>query len=106
MENETTDMIIENVKIDKTIFMETYTHKEWLQLLNKCHNHCQKDRKEFIYVYYHYKKNLKMKINEYRKKRCDKAMDFERNPVKLKLYPPLRNTMESVYFAKGGNILE
>jgi hypothetical protein len=30
MENETMDMIIENVKIDKTIFMETYTREEWL----------------------------------------------------------------------------
>jgi hypothetical protein len=29
MENETMDMIIENVKIDKTIFMETYTCEEW-----------------------------------------------------------------------------
>jgi hypothetical protein len=33
-------------------------------------------------------------------------MDFERNPFKLKLYPPLRNTAKGVYIAKGGNILE
>jgi hypothetical protein len=33
-------------------------------------------------------------------------VDFERNPLKLKLYPTLRNAVEGVYFAKGGNILE
>jgi len=57
-------MIVKNVKIDKIIFMETYIHEEWLQLLFKCQNHCSKDGKEFIYVYCHYK-NLKMKINEH-----------------------------------------
>jgi hypothetical protein len=30
MESEATVMIVENVKIDKTIFVETYIHKEWL----------------------------------------------------------------------------
>jgi len=30
MENETIDMIVENVKINKTIFMETYIREEWL----------------------------------------------------------------------------
>jgi hypothetical protein len=53
MESETMDMIVENVKMDKIIFMETYTCKEWLQLLKECHNHCQEDRKEFIYIYCH-----------------------------------------------------
>jgi hypothetical protein len=33
-------------------------------------------------------------------------MDFERNPFKLKLYPPLKNVVEDVYIVKGGNILE
>jgi hypothetical protein len=33
MESEAIDMIIENVKIDKTIFMKTYTCEEWLRLL-------------------------------------------------------------------------
>jgi hypothetical protein len=65
-----------------------------------------KGHKEFICVYYHCKKNLKMWINEHRKKGCDKLVDFEGNPFKLKLYPPLRNAMEGVLFAKGGNILE
>jgi hypothetical protein len=106
MESAATHMIIENVKIDKTIFMETYTHEEWLQLLNECYSHCRKDKKEFICVYCHYKKNLKLKIKEYQKKGCDKAMDFEGYPLKLKLYPPLKNTTESVYLAKGGNILK
>jgi hypothetical protein len=33
-------------------------------------------------------------------------MDFKGNHLKLKLHPPLRNTMEVVHLAKGGNILE
>ncbi len=43
------DMIEENVKIDKTILVKTYTHEEWLRLLQKC----QEERKEFICVYCH-----------------------------------------------------
>jgi hypothetical protein len=39
MENDAMDMIIENVKIDKTILMETYTHEKWLQLFKECHNY-------------------------------------------------------------------
>jgi hypothetical protein len=41
-----------------------------------------------------------------KRKGCDKVVDSERNPLKLKLYPTLRNAVEGVYFAKGGNILE
>jgi hypothetical protein len=47
-----------------------------------------------------------MRINEHQKKGCDKVVDSERNPFKLKLYPPLRNATKGVYLAKGGNILE
>jgi hypothetical protein len=32
-----------------------------------------------------------MRINEQGKKGCDKAMDSEGNPFKLKLHPPLKN---------------
>jgi hypothetical protein len=46
-----------------------------------------------------------MRINEQQKKGCDKVVDFKRNPLKLKLYPPLRNIAEVVYLVKGGNIL-
>jgi hypothetical protein len=53
------------------------------------HSHKQEDRKEFIFVYCKCKKNLKMKINEHRKKRCKKTMDFEGNSLTLKLYSPL-----------------
>jgi hypothetical protein len=59
MESETTDMIVKNAKINKIVFMETYTRKEWLQLFKEWHNHCWDDRKEFIYAYCHYKKKLK-----------------------------------------------
>jgi hypothetical protein len=107
MESEATNIIVENVKVNKTIFVETYIREEWLWLLKEeCHSHCWEDKKEFICVYCHYKKNSKMKINEHWKKGCDKAVDFERNPFKLKLYPRLRNAMEGVYLVKGGNILE
>jgi hypothetical protein len=47
-----------------------------------------------------------MKINEHRKKGCDKVVDFKKNIFKLKLYPPLKNVAEGVYLVKGGNILE
>ncbi len=47
-----------------------------------------------------------MRINEHRKKGCEKAIDFERNYFKLKLYPPLKNATKGVYITKGGNILE
>jgi hypothetical protein len=33
MENEAMDVIVKNVKIDKTIFVETYSRKKWLRLL-------------------------------------------------------------------------
>jgi hypothetical protein len=62
MESEITNMIKKNVKIHKIVFVKNYTREEWLGLFKECHNHCQKDRKEFICVYCHYKKNLKMNI--------------------------------------------
>jgi hypothetical protein len=43
------DMIVEYVKIDKTIFVETYTREEWLQLFKECHIHCQEE-KEFFFL--------------------------------------------------------
>jgi len=106
MESKTTYMIVENAKIDKTIFVETYIRKEWLWLLKECHNHCQEGMKEFIFVYCHYKKNSKMRINEHRRKGCDKVVDSQINPFKLKLYLPLKNVAKGVYLVKGGNILE
>jgi hypothetical protein len=60
-----------------------------------------KDMKIFICVYCLCKKNSKMKINENQKKGCDKAMDFEGNLFKLKLYPPLRNVMNGCISCKG-----
>ncbi len=33
-------------------------------------------------------------------------MDSKRNPLKLKLYPPLKNVAKGVYLANGGNILK
>jgi gluconate kinase len=61
MENKATYMIVKIVKINKTIFVETYTRKEWLQLFKECHGHCQEDKKE-IFVYCHCKKNSKKNI--------------------------------------------
>jgi shikimate kinase len=47
-----------------------------------------------------------MKLNEHKKKGCDKVVDDHGNKLKLKLYPPLRNIIESIIIAKGGNVLE
>jgi hypothetical protein len=33
-------------------------------------------------------------------------MDSKNNPLKLKLYPPLKNATEGVYLVQGGNIQE
>jgi hypothetical protein len=47
-----------------------------------------------------------MMINEHQKKGCDKFVDSEKNLLKLKLYPPLKNTIKGVYLAEVGNILD
>jgi len=47
-----------------------------------------------------------MRIYEHQKKGCDKVVDFERNILKLKLYAPLRNAVESLHLVKGGHILK
>jgi hypothetical protein len=47
-----------------------------------------------------------MMINEHQKKGCDKFVDSEKNLLKLKLYPPLKNTIKGMYIAKVGNIIE
>jgi hypothetical protein len=100
------NIIVENVKIDKTIFVERYTLKKWLHLVEECHHSSQEDRKEFICVYCNCKKNSKMKLNDHRKKGCKKVVDNHGNQLTLKLYPPLRNTVESDILAKGANVLE
>jgi hypothetical protein len=45
-----------------------------------------------------------MKLNEHRKKGCEKAVDEDRNLLTLKLYPPLRNVVDGVILAKDGNV--
>ncbi len=40
------------------------------------------------------------------KERVWQRYDSKRNPLKLKLYPPLRNATKGVYLANGGNILK
>jgi hypothetical protein len=62
MESEITNMIVKNVKIHKIVFVNIYIREEWLGFFKECHNHWQEDRKKFIFVYCHYKKNLKMNI--------------------------------------------
>jgi hypothetical protein len=39
------------VKIDKMVFMETYICEQWMQLHQKCQNHCRANINEFICVY-------------------------------------------------------
>jgi len=57
-------------------------------------------------VYCNYKKNSKMRLNEHRKKGCEKALDDHGNQLTLKLYSPLRNVIEGNILAKSGNVLE
>ncbi len=99
-------IIVENVKINKTIFVERYTPKEWLHLMEECHQNSQKDRKELICVHCNYKKNLKMKLNEHWKKGCKKVIDDNKNQLTLNLYLPLKNITKGIILAKGGNVLE
>jgi len=47
-----------------------------------------------------------MKLNEHKKKGCEKTIDDDGNQLTLKLYLPLKNTIEGVIFAKSGNVLE
>jgi hypothetical protein len=84
-------MIMENMKINKIIFMEIYSQEEWLHLIDECHQNNQEDRKEFMCVYCNCKKNLKMRFNENSKKGCKKIMDNNNNQFSFKLYPPLKN---------------
>ncbi len=57
-------------------------------------------------MYCNCKKNSKMKLNEHKKKGCEKVVDDHGNKLTLKLYPPLRNIVESIIIAKGGNVSE
>jgi len=61
------------VKIDKMVFMQTYICEQWMQLRQKCQNHCQEDINESICVY----RNANMSINEHQKKRYEKVMDVK-----------------------------
>jgi hypothetical protein len=54
----------------------------------------------------HLKKKKKPRINEHCHKRCDKTFDLDEKPLKLKLYPPLRNMAKGMFPLKGGNVLD
>jgi len=47
-----------------------------------------------------------MKLNEHRKKGCEKTMDDDGNQLTLKLYLPLKNTIGGINLANSGNVLE
>jgi hypothetical protein len=47
-----------------------------------------------------------MRLNEHRKKGCEKTMDDDGNQLTFKLYMPLKNTIEGVILVKSGNVLE
>jgi hypothetical protein len=49
--NEELGMIINNVEIDKILFIEKYTPKEWLHLVEECHQSCQEDKKKIVCMY-------------------------------------------------------
>jgi len=37
------------VKMDKMVFMETHICEQWMQLRQKCQNHCREMQEEFKY---------------------------------------------------------
>jgi hypothetical protein len=47
-----------------------------------------------------------MRLNEHRKKACEKMVDDDGNQLTLKLHVPLKNTIEGIILAKSGNVLE
>jgi hypothetical protein len=49
--NEKLGMIVKNVKIYKIVFVEKYTPKEWLHLVEECDQSCQEDKKKFVCMY-------------------------------------------------------
>ncbi len=65
-----TNISVENVKINKTIFVKKYTPKECLHLVKEGHQSSQENIKKFICVYCNCKKNSKMRLNEHWKKGC------------------------------------
>jgi len=48
--DEELSMIVKNVKINKVVFVEKYTPKEWLHLVEECHQSCWEGRKKFVCV--------------------------------------------------------
>jgi hypothetical protein len=85
------DILVKNVKIDKIIFVKRYTPKEWLYLVEECHQSNRECRKEFIIcVYCTCKKISKMRLNEHRKKGREKVVDDHGNQLTLKLYSPFK----------------
>ncbi len=57
-------------------------------------------------MYCNCKNFFMMRLNEHRKKGCEKAVDEDKNPLTFKLYLPLKNAAKGVILAKGGNVLE
>jgi len=47
-----------------------------------------------------------MRLNEHRKKGCEKGVDDHGNRLTIELYPPLKNVIEGNILTKGGNVLE
>jgi hypothetical protein len=41
------DFIVKNVKIDKIVFVKRYTPKEWLYLVEECHQSNQEERNSY-----------------------------------------------------------
>jgi len=105
MENKSLKLIIENVKIDKILC-------SWRHPFARNYCNCFKNviiitkrirRNSFVYC--NYKKNSKMKINEHKKK-GGKKCECQRKLFHIQVVPNIKNIMEGVHCARGGNILE
>jgi hypothetical protein len=47
-----------------------------------------------------------MRLNEHRRKGCEKTMDDDGNQLTVKLYLPLKNIIEGIILAKSGIVVE
>jgi hypothetical protein len=51
-------------------------------------------------------KNSKMRLNENKKKGCEKFVDDDKTQLTLKLYPPLKNATDDIILAIHENVLD
>jgi len=59
-----------------------------------------------VCVHCNCRKNSKMRLNENKKKGCEKFVDDDKTQLTLKLYPPLKNATDEIILAINENVLD